>query len=151
MARVFFSDCVITALSCAGVPIPGSLSHIATIKDKDPEPEATSVLSVGAGLPPIPKKLVARIQAGEYVDMAELLPDRLGVSAGPVTKDDKQSSKPKRRQVTNILEWIQCFGIYVAVLTLKHPGRIQDLMGYQALIVEACMEYNCEAWLGYDR
>ena len=80
------------------------------------------MLSVGAGLPPVPMKLVARIQAGEYVDMAELLPDRLGVSAGPVTKDDKHSSKPKRRQVTNILEWIQCFGIYVAVLTLKHPG-----------------------------
>ena len=83
------------------------------------------MLSVGAGLPPVPKKLVARIQAGEYVDMAELLPDRLSVSAGPVTKDDKQSSKPKRRQVTNILEWIQCFGIYVAVLTLKHPGQMR--------------------------
>lgn len=45
----------------------------------------------------------------------------------------------------NILEWIQCFGIYVAVLMQKHPNRIQDLLGYQTLIVEACMEYNCEA------
>ena len=109
------------------------------------------MLSIGNGLPPVPKKLVARIQAGEYIDMAELLPDRLGISAGAITKDDKQNNKPKRRQVTNILEWIQCFGIYMAVLTLKHPDRIQDLLGYQALIVEACMEYNCEAWLGYDR
>ena len=83
--------------------------------------------------------------------MAELLPDRLGISTGPVNRDDKQTIKPRRHQVTNILEWIQCFGIYVAVLTLKHPDRIQDLLGYQALIVEACMEYNCEVWLGYDR
>ena len=83
--------------------------------------------------------------------MAELLLDRLGISTGLANRDDKQATRSKRRQVTNILEWIQCFGIYVAVLTLKHPDRIQDLLGYQALIVEACMEYNCEAWLGYDR
>ena len=117
-------------LSCAG--LPGSLSHISTIKSKPAEvvkgadPEATSVVSIGTGLPPVPKKLVTRIQAGEYIDMAELLPDRLGISAGPVAKDDKQSSKPKRRQVTNILEWIQCFGIYSAVLTPRaHTGSFR--------------------------
>ena len=119
-------------------------------QDTPADTDATSVLSIGAGLPPVPSELVTRIQAGKFIDMAELLPDRLGVSATPC-KDDKQSAKQKRRQVTNILEWIQCFGIYVAVLTQKHPDRIQDLLGYQILIVEACMEYNCEAWLGYDR
>ena len=41
--------------------------------------------------------------------------------------------------------------IYVAVLTAKHPHRIQNLMGYQALIVEACLEYGSETWLGYNR
>ena len=41
--------------------------------------ESTSkatVITIGAGLPPVPQKLVSRIQAGEYVDMAELLPDQ---------------------------------------------------------------------------
>ena len=51
----------------------------------------------------------------------------------------------------NILEWTQCFGIYVAVLTLNHLDRLQDLLGYQELIVKACMKCNFEAWLGYDR
>ena len=83
--------------------------------------------------------------------MAKLLPDHLGISTGLANRDDKQTIKPRRRQVTNILEWIQWFGIYVAVLTLKHPDHIQDLLGYQPLIVKACMEYNCETWLGYDR
>ena len=141
-------------LSYAGTLItPGLLSHISTIRDKasdsvkEPDPEATSVLCIGIGLPPVSKKLVACIQAGEYIDMAELLPDCLGISTGLANRDDKQATRPRRRQVTNILEWIQCFGIYVAVLTLKYPDRIQDLLGYK---VEACMEYNCEAWLGYD-
>ena len=66
-------------------------------------------------------------------------------------KDVKQPFKTKRRQVTNITEWVQCYSIYVAVLTSKYPDKIQDLMGYQALIIEACMEYGSEAWLGYDR
>ena len=88
------------------------------------------------------------------MDMAELLPDRLGVNAGPVgtsENDDKQSPKTKRRQVTNILEWIQCYSIYMAVVVEKHPEKIQDLLGYQTLIVEARREYDSDTWLGYDR
>ena len=111
--------------------------------------EASAVLSIGPGLPPVPNKLVVLIQAGEFIDMAELLPDHIGINTTP-SKEDMQAAKQKRRQVTNIFEWIQCFSIYVAVLTQNHPDHIQDLLGYQALIVEACMEYNSEAWLGYD-
>ena len=65
--------------------------------------------------------------------MAELLPDQLGVSAGPFLEGDKeegQGKKTKHRQVTNILEWVQCYGIYMTVLTKKAPDRIQDLLGY---------------------
>ena len=63
--------------------------------------------------------------------MAELLPDRLGVSAGPSLEvdEERQGKKPKRRQVMNILEWVQCYGIYMAVLTKKAPDRIQDFAG----------------------
>ena len=118
------------------------LDHVVTTlptTDKDGHKSNTpsTVLSIGAGLPPVPQKLVNRIQAGEFVDMAELLPDCMGVTTAPLfieEKEDKQALKSKRRQVTNILEWVQCFSIYVAVLTAKRPNKIQDLMGYQALI-----------------
>jgi hypothetical protein len=89
--------------------------------------------------------------------MAEHLPDRMGVTTAPLfgnEKDEKQPVKTKRRQgrqVTNILEWVQCYSIYVAVLTAKHPQKILDLLGYQAVIVEACLEYGNDSWLGYDR
>ena len=108
-------------------------------------------MHIGAGLPPVPPKLVQKIQAGEYVDMAELLPDRLGVNAGPPVQGDKDDKKPKHRQVTNILEWIQCYTIYMAVRAEKHPEKILDMLGYQTLIVEARMEYEGDGWLGYDR
>ena len=79
------------------------------------------------------RKLVTLIQAGEFVDLAELLPDHMGITSTPSFLSDKYEKQP------------------LAVLTFKYLDKIQDLMGYQALIIEACMEYGSEAWLGYNR
>ena len=83
-------------------------------------------MTIGAGLPPIPSKLVSKIEAGEFVDMAELLPDRLGVARNP----SRDELKPRRRVVTTILEWIQCFSRYMAVIAWKQPQHIPDLLAY---------------------
>ena len=60
-------------------------------------------LSIGAGLPPVPHKMAAKIQHGEFVDMVELLLDHLGCSFGTMP-EDKTIAKPKKQSVTNILE-----------------------------------------------
>ena len=76
----------------------------------------------------MPQKLVTRIQAGEFIDMSELLPDRLGVNAGPPPKgdkDEKQGQKFKCHQVNNILEWVQCYSLYMAMLTKKHKSTFK--------------------------
>lgn len=33
-----------------------------------------------------------------------------------------------RCQVTGILEWVQCFTIYIAVVAGKDPGKVKDLL-----------------------
>ena len=67
--------------------------------------------SLGAAFPLSSKRLLSRIEAGEFIEMAELLPDRLG-SAGMRAGDDQtKSGKTKRRLVTNIVEWVECFAI----------------------------------------
>ena len=53
--------------------------------------------------------------------------------------------------VTNTLEWIRCFSLYMAILSRSAPHRVPDLLSYQALIIEAQMEYPGDHWLGYDR
>lgn len=45
--------------------------------------------------------------------MAELLLDSLGTGAHLVEEKEKEGKRSKRKQVTNILEWVKCFGIYV--------------------------------------
>ena len=89
--------------------------------------------ALGAGLSPVPAKIVVRIQAEEYADLSELLPEQLSGNADTsITLDsgeEKATHKKKRNRITSILEWAQCFSTYVAVLTKKHPQRISVLMG----------------------
>ena len=101
----------------------------------------------------IPARLVEKIQSGQFVELAELLPDLIGSLSGNPALDDesKTSSKQSKCQVSTILEWVRCFSLYMVVIALKDPARLLDLLGYQVLIVEARMEHVGDEWLGYDR
>ena len=104
---------------------------------------------IGATLPPISGKLIKRIEQGHFIEMAELLPESLGQIA---TDDDQPAPpKPKWRPVSDIVEWLQCFGTYIAIVSRKQPTRVIDLLGYQNLIIQAYQEYRGDRWLGYDR
>ena len=98
----------------------------------------------------MPKKLVEKIQASEYVDMAVLLPDCLGTH-GTTPGSEEKKSKRAKHQISSIAEWVQCFSVYMVMVTAKGPERIADLLGYQAIIVEAAREYKGETWQVYDR
>ena len=67
--------------------------------------------------------------------MVELLPECL--SSQHEDEDQSKSTKPKCKAVTNVLEWLQCFGIYVAIISCKEPHRVLDLLAYQHLIIQA--------------
>ena len=58
-------------------------------QNKDP-----SVVHIGAALPPISTKLLKRIEQGNFIEMAELLPESLGHLA---LDDDQHVVKPKRQ------------------------------------------------------
>jgi len=80
--------------------------------------------------------------------MSELTVDRLSMSS------QEESSKPnqsRRRPVTSIVEWAQCFTQYIAIVGKIKPDRIPDLLGYQHLILEAHLQYSGEGWAVYDR
>ena len=40
-----------------------------------------SSIFIGVAVPPVPPKLVERIKAGDFIDMAELLSNRMGLSS----------------------------------------------------------------------
>ena len=66
----------------------------------------SSVIHIRPALPPISKKLIKRIEQGNFIEMAELLPESLG----HITDEDQPAvAKSKRRPVSDIVEWLQCF------------------------------------------
>jgi len=55
-----------------------------------------------------------------FIEMAELLTDTF-ISPHYEMDDHTASHKKKHKEVTDIMDWIQCFGMYLAVVSLKEP------------------------------
>ena len=55
-----------------------------------------------------------------------------------------------RREVPDLLSWVQCFSIYTAVVASKYPERVHKLMAYQTLIVREARRCGGKGWLSYD-
>lgn len=141
------------------VPTGDQLRHVrelseipqdSTPKRSAPTGKTPPPILISGGLPPVPAKLVAKIQEGSFVEMAELLTDTL-IKPHYGAEDSTVSSQHKPKEVANIMDWIQCFGVFIAVVSLKEPHRIPDLIGYQNLIVQSSFDSQEGRWIIYDR
>ena len=54
-------------------------------------------------------------------------------------------------EVSNIIDWVQCFGIYITIISCTAPNRIADLIGYQSLTIQASQDYQKGCWVVYDQ
>ena len=111
--------------------------------------------TLSEGLPPVPAKLVQKIQRGDFVDMAELLRDNMELERRqPATEGQRNAiwpaGKANRREVPDILSWITCFGMYASVVCDKTPGRVRELLTYQTVLVREARRCGGKGWLAYD-
>ena len=130
---VFGAETGLTAEKTKARPLTGvERRDVVAPKKEDPPP-----FTLGEGLPPVPSKLVAKILKGEFVDMAELLRDNIEAERRPshASNSDTPSSAPGRREVLDLFSWVQCFGVYTAVVSAKNPEKVQQLLAYQAMVV----------------
>ena len=81
--------------------------------------------------------------------MSEVLLDHL--SSADDNTEDLGTKKKKRSEVDNIIDWIQCFSIYIAILSHSAPDRVPDLLGYQSLIISASQNHCAGRWVVYDQ
>ena len=82
--------------------------------------------------------------------MAELLTDTL-LLPDYIVENHSPGHMHKQQKVTEILDWVQYFGVYMAIISFKEPSRIPNLIGYQSLIIQStlyCQEGCC---IVYDR
>ena len=111
-------------------------------------PPDTPIAIFGAGLPPVPSKLLQKIESMQFIEIAELLLEKLAFSE---FEEDADKGKGKKRLVTSILNWAQCFSPYAAIISRKHPERVPDLLGYQSLIIDAQRQFRGDHGMGYSR
>jgi hypothetical protein len=46
---------------------------------------------------------------------------------------------------------VECFALYVAVVVIKLPERILELMAYQSTIAKVSQKYRWPSWIIYDQ
>ena len=102
---------------------------------------------LGGWILPIPLKLHKKITEGHYVDMAELCPEHLE-ALNAAEEDHSKSSRPKLKDISSILDWIQAFSIYVAVLSKDQPHRDPSLLAYQHLLIHSHTKFKQLVYYG---
>ena len=138
-------------LSVGASPIASSSLFIA------PSRSARPGFDAGPGRPPIPPKLVEQIRLGEYIDFAELLPDSLRDNELPRELMLEHQhlvipKRPPRREVRDIISWIDCWIAYCQVVLTFSPSRSVELLKYLDLIVRTHRSFpSADVWLRYDR
>ena len=122
-----------------------------------PSRSARPGFDAGPGRPPIPPKLVEKIRLGEYIDFAELLPDSLRDNELPRELMLEHQhlvipKRPPRREVRDIISWIDCWIAYCQVVLTFSPSRSVELLKYLDLIVRTHRSFpSADVWLRYDR
>jgi len=123
----------------------------------DALPKSNPLVPTGPGLPALPKKLVDRIQANEYIDFSELPPAKGKVRAlnqsleGQVILVQAEDLLQSKRLIPDLATWVQCFSLYTTVLLKKQPSRFAELMAYASTIAKASKKYKWPAWVIYDQ
>ncbi len=117
----------------------------------------TPLVALGTGLPALPKKLVAKILAGEYIDFAELPPAKgktrpvSQALEGQIVVVQAAELLQARKIIPDLATWVQCFSLYASVVALSSPARISELMAYLTVIAKASQRYRWPSWIVYDQ
>ena len=116
-------------------------------------PQAESRFSLASSFAPIPNKLVKKIQALEFVEMRELLPDNIALAERleALPLHATHSSSPETCEVGALSTWVSAFCTYVEVVEVAHPGRVRDMLAYMRLLTREAQKYGGSGWLTYDQ
>ena len=118
---------------------------------------ASSMFTVGTGLPAVPKRTAEKIWAGKYVDFSELPPAKGRAKSFPSSIEGQiivvqaADLAQSRKLIPDMGTWIQCFAVYLAVVTAKEPERAADLLAYMCTIAKASLKYRWPSWVVYDQ
>ncbi|CAH3172611.1 unnamed protein product [Porites evermanni] len=144
------------ATSSANLPVVvGGSCGGATGTASSTFPNLNKAFVVGPGYAPVPYKLVSKITAGLFVDLADLLPDNIRaqeIESQAFLEGKLVVSGSKKRviEIADIVTWIEASTIFSMILCHTFPSRLKDLNQYKLLIIQTARRFSDESWLHYD-
>ncbi len=146
--------------SVSGHPIPSSQSRYSSGWTPSDHTSVMSPLSrpgliLSPASDPVPHSLVQRIQAGQFIDMRELLTDniallnQLSTLQPTIPLPTTAMNHTRLREIPFLASWLYCFMAYVAVRTSDPLTR--DMLAYARLITRESLRHGNNGWLEYDR
>ena len=115
------------------------------------------MVTTGAGLAALPKKLVSKILANEYIDFTELPPAKGKARNVPQSLEGQvlvvqaADLMQVRKRIPDLAIWVQCFALYATTLLTYQPNRMSEMMAYQSIIARASAKYKWPSWVVYDQ
>ena len=100
------------------------------------------------------RRLVDKIRANDFADLPPAKGKSRPISQageGHVVVVQAEDLMQSRKIIPDLATWLQCFSLYVALLTTQQPERIPELMAYQSIIAKASMKYKWSSWIVYDQ
>ena len=107
--------------------------------------------------PPIPQKLVTKIQSGAFVAMKELLGDNIALMQRVEEMQGLQQqsawlSRPnlaRMRDIHSPLQWVYCLLAYIAIRC--QDQSVRNMLTYGRIILHLALKHGGSGWLEYDR
>jgi len=112
---------------------------------------------IGPGYSPVPYKVVSQIILGKYVNFEDLLPENISFNEPePQLMFEGRlvfspTPKKNKRQINDIVTWLEAFTIFSLILGSYFPNRWVDLIKYKLLILRTYRQFSGSAWLNYDK
>ena len=115
---------------------------------------STTPLILSSSLPPVPAKLVEKIQLGQFVDFKELLIDNITLlqrlqELGPTQANHPLLTGSKLREISDPLSWVSCFLAFMAAKT--ESKEVRDLAAYGQIVLHLAGKHGGKGWMAYDK
>ena len=113
------------------------------------EPSSSPVaagLVLSGGLPSIPAELLTRILKHQYVELSELLPERIQEAC--LYSDTKRKKSPP---ITDFMEWVLAFSTFGQALASQDPSLAPKLLVFVGSVARLARDLPGGAWAAYER
>ena len=113
---------------------------------------------LGNGLGSVTAKVHERMWKWEFVDMEEFRPRSTQEKITPGNDTEKlvvfsgtlEVSQPRKRPITDIITWVQCYARYTAGMAEKYPEAVPGFMSHLIVVLKAYSEVEGLWWRDYD-